>query len=322
MFGNKSVRTGIDLGTGSVKLVRGVGNGRLDKITHVGYSSWDGDGFTDSAKRAEDALRRLMDRLGLSSRKLGKVAVAVSTQDASVREVMMPPMDDGELAKAVVFESRKHLDLEDMVAPVLGSQLLGRVDGADGAEQMRVLLAAVPKPVRDFPLQVLDSAGIAADVVDLESLASLNAMFAVNPDLDREQALGLIDLGNWHVEMHLACRAGGLVSRRVGPGVPEKDDPDALLDYFEDLAAQINETLTFYRGRYRREVAEVYLSGGGALVPSLTAELGKAAGRPLKILDPFGDLADKAEGFKSADEFRPRFTTACGLCRWWDDGDV
>jgi len=322
LFGNNSARTGIDLGTGSVKLVRGVGNGRLNKITHVGFTSWDGDGFTDSSKRAEDALRRLMDRLKLSSRKLGKVAVAVSMQEASVREIMMPPMDENDLAKAIGFEARKHLDLEDMIAPVIGSQFLGRTEDNGKGEQSRVLLAAIPKPVRDFPLQVLSAAGIDAEVVDLESLASLNALFAVNNDLEQGTALGLIDLGNWHVEMHLACRAGGLVSRRVGPGVPEKDDPDLLADYFEDLAAQINETLTFYRGRYRHDIADVYLSGGGALVPNLATELGKAVGRPLKVLDPLGDLANKAEGFKSADEFRPRFTAACGLCRWWDGADV
>ena len=229
-----------------------------------------------------------MDRLGLNSRKLGKVAVAVSMQEASVREILMPPMDEKDLDKAIGFEARKHLDLEDMVAPVIGSQFMGRVEDGKGGEKCRVLLAAVPKPVRDFPLQVLSATGIEADIVDLESLASLNAMFAVNTDLDREMALGLIDLGNWHVEMHLACRAGGLVSRRIGPGLPKKDDPDLLQDYFDDLAIQINETLTFYRGRYRHDVADIYLAGGGALVPSLKEDLGKAVGRPLKILDPFG----------------------------------
>jgi len=322
LFGSNNIRTGIDLGTGSVKLVRGVGSNRLKRITHIGAASWDGEGSEDSAIRASEALKRVLERLNLSPRKLGRVAVAVRMQEASIREVTMPPMEESELAQAVGFEARKHLDLEDMMAPVIASQYMGRTADAKGEEQSRVLLAAVPKPVRDFPLQVLGKAGIKAEIVDLEALAGLNAAFAVHEEMPQDSALGVIDFGNWHVEMHLASPAGGLLSRRIGPGVPEKDDPDAIDDYIEDLVGQMSETMTFYRGRYRRELAAIYLAGGGALVPGLAGKIGEAIGRPVQLLDPIGDIAQKAEGIHAAEDFRPRFATACGLCRWWDGSDV
>ena len=110
------IRTGIDLGTGSVKLVRGEGEPVLERTTHLGIEDWDAAENGDDAARAAGALRRLLDRLKLAKSRLGSIAVAVGGDDASLREVVMPSLTEEELRQALPFEAQKHLNLEDYTA--------------------------------------------------------------------------------------------------------------------------------------------------------------------------------------------------------------
>ena len=106
------VRTGIDLGTESIKLVRGVGAQRLERVTHFGVVSCDSAGRGDDVTRAVGALQLLLAKLGLRKGALGHIAVAVHGEGASVREAVLPALTEAELLQALPYEARKHLDLE------------------------------------------------------------------------------------------------------------------------------------------------------------------------------------------------------------------
>ncbi len=175
MFGLTTARTGIDVGSTSVKLVRGTGRTRLERITHAGIEPCGAD-----AESAAAALKALMKRLSLGRRQLGRVAVTVGWQDAMVQEALTPPLDEDDLQQALPFEAPKHLNLEGVDDPVLAGQLMDLVtlDDAEGSVEQRVLLAAVPREARDHVLTILARAGIEPQIVDLEPLAGLNELFA------------------------------------------------------------------------------------------------------------------------------------------------
>jgi len=92
--------------------------------------------------------------------------------------------------------------------------------------------------------------------------------------------------------------------------------------YIERIVPRIHETLTFFRGRFRREVGQIYLAGGGALLPDLAEQLHCALAQSLAVLNPLVGLADSARGREEAANNGARFVTACGLCRWWDVAHV
>ena len=321
MFGPRKVRTGIDLGTGSVKLVRGEGSDRLELISHVGVEDWDPPGSTGEVSRAAEALGRLLSRLGLTRSRLGKIAVAIG-EEASLREVVLPALTEDELRRALPFEAKKHLFLENMASPVLDVQILGAALPAEagGGAQIRVLLAAASMAHRDFTLRVLDRVGLEPEVVDVEALASLNALFAyATAEKKPDQVLGLIDLGSKQAVLHVGNRGGGLLSRTLGPGVPPRESTDeTLASYAEKIVERLRETLTFYRGRQRQEVGELFIAGGGALLAGLAEQLSRGAGPPVSLFDPLKGIADGARGLDEVGASGPRFVTACGLCRWWD----
>lgn len=321
------VRTGIDLGGAAVKLVRGHGAPTLATITHVGWEQivplespvgTEGDLETEATATA---IHRLVGRLGLSRRTLGRVAVGLNGQAGSFREVELPPLSEADLRRTLPFEARRHLDIEAMPDPVVDAQILGPgdPDPASGSAQVRVLLAAAPREPRDRLLAALHRAGLEADVVDLQPLAGLNAVLAQQTPAP-DKAIALLDVGGRHAAIHVSGPDGALLSRGLGGGPPAA--AAELARYAGELTAQIVETLTFYRGRQRREVEMIVLAGGGSLVPGLSDALQRDLDIPLRVLDPLAGMAENARGRDEASGREPLFLTACGLCRWWDGAHV
>jgi Tfp pilus assembly PilM family ATPase len=327
-MGGTKARTGIDLGTTSVKLVRGVGGAGLERATHVGVEDWDppAEGLADDV-RAAGALSRLLDRLGLSRRSLGRVAVAIGGDAVSVREVSMPVLSERDLRRALPFEAKKHLFLDGMESPCFDFQILGHMRGGgdEAQEEMRVLLVAAPRPVRDFPIRVLGRVGIEPEVVDLEQLAGLNALLATHPFPSSEDAnesgYGFLDLGADQARLHLVHPEGGFLTRSVAAGAYSNGRAE-LQGSLTELSGRIRETITFYRGRYRRGVKAIYLAGGGAALKGLPEGLEQILGLPVATLNPLQGIAGSARGVEAVAAAGPRFVTALGLCRWWDGQDV
>ncbi len=325
LAGQRIVRTGIDLGTGSVKLVRGEGSPRLEEITHLGVEEWGPANVGDDAARAAAALRKLLARLGLRRGRLGRIAVAVSGEQASVREVAMPTLTRSELRKALPFEARRHLTLDVIASPVLDFQVLGPAPAAEQgkAEQIRVLLAAASGIQREFCLKALDRAGLEPEVIDLEPLSQLNALFATPPtEKAAERAIGLLDIGERHCSLHIGREDGPMMTRVIGPGVGPTGSAGEGPEYAASLASAARETMMFYRARYHEETATVYTAGGGALASGLTDGIAAALQVPVVRFDPFHDLSMRVKKGKGLLSSGARFVTACGLCRWWDSGDV
>lgn len=316
------VRTGIDIGSRSVKLVRGQGRSRLDRITHLGVEECRPDDSSGPIPPLVQTLRRLLDRLHLKRANLGRIAVNVMSRDSSVREVVLSQLTDEELKNALPYEAGRHLPVEEMVSPVLACQHFGDTPPSeeDGRTRTRALLAAIPAAERDFPVQVLARAGLEPEVVDLDCLASLNAMLASCPS--GFDAWAILDLGAGGSRIHISQRRGSFLTRTVAPQIDwGVQDPSADL-FFDRMAHRVRETLIFYRARYRMDVTSLFLAGGGALTPGMKETWEESVQIPVALFDPLRGVAEGAEGLDRAVGQGARFATACGLCRWWDGGHV
>jgi len=327
VFRTRNARTGIDIGATGIKLVRGEGRASLQTVTHAGSEPWDGLDREHRTERAGAALRELLRKQGLGRAQLGRVAVGVGWKETALRETELPPITPLELERALPYEARNHLELEGMESPVLAGQVLGAatatavLEAEPEARGTRVLMAAVPRARRDWVVAVLAQAGLEPEVVDLEPLAALNALFAeLPPHAAVDEAAGLLDLGGRHAALHIASRRGGLLTRTVGPDAPADPASPQEHGFRLKLTAGIEQTVTFYRGRYRQEIPIIHVAGGGALAEGRLAALAAATGKrcdlflPLSGLGKHGEIDGRPVG--------PEFLTACGLCRWWDGAHV
>ena len=318
MFG-RTTRTGIDIGTTSVKLVRMAVRGSSRRITHLDSEPWDGSTREERSRHAGEALRALLDRQGLKRRNLGHLAVTSGWQEHALREVSLPRMSAAEFRKAIPFEAPNHLDLEGMEEPVLAGQLLG--PDPEDPERVRVLFAAVPRPRRDFVLDVLAGSNLVPEVIDLEPLAGLNALLtALGTEVADDEPVALLDLGGNHSALHIGTRRGNLLSRNVAPGAPADPGDEEEIGFLVKLTSGVQQTLTYYRTRWKREVSTLYLCGGGAGVAHRAENLHQSTRLPVRVFDPLATVSSPATGDEASPG--PLFTTACGLCHWWDGDDV
>ena len=97
MFARTMARTGIDIGTAFIKLVRSEGKRSLERLTHFDSEPWDGSDRQKRVAHAAEALSNLLQRNGLRRRKLGRIVASCGWQEHAVREVSLPRLSQEEL---------------------------------------------------------------------------------------------------------------------------------------------------------------------------------------------------------------------------------
>lgn len=301
MLSRRNAVTGVDIGLGHVALARLEDGLRL---THWGVEPVRDD--------AASALRRLLDRIDLRPRRLGRVATAVAGAHVHVRQVTLPRLSPEDMQRALPFEAKKHLPLDQAADPCLDYQVLGE-SGTDGRTQ-EVLLVAAAREDRDGVLRTLDRCGIVPEVVDAQPLALVNAVLEAHRQEMNGGPVLMLDLGTPRSVLAVVSSDGGLYARSLGfdagSGAPgEGAEPAALV-------REVQETLRFLQARERMEVPErLFLAGQGAASPRLAEPLARALGMPVTRVDAVRHLRVRGE---LSDSDRAVLTTAVGLARRWE----
>ena len=309
MFGRRSVSTGIDVGASSVKLVRREGTSAADSVTHVGLAEWTPQAGRDPVAQAIAALKELLERIGLGRSQLGTIAAAVGADHVSLREVTLPLLKEAELRRALPFEAKRYLFLEEIQSPVFDAQILGTTPAEAGENpMMRTLLAAADNSERHKLLKILNGMGLEPAVIDAAPLAGLNALLAHEPVSSDDRAAGLVDLGTTSVRLHITHPQGGLLTRRM-----EAISSGDVEAFTKKLADGLKSTLTYYRGRHRHEVGKIHLVGGGTLLDGLPKMLEDLMGSEVAVFDPLSRFAGSKNWAQIISGAGPRFVTAYGL---------
>ncbi|MGH7860165.1 MAG: hypothetical protein ACREQY_22795, partial [Candidatus Binatia bacterium] len=116
------------------------------------------------------------------------VAVCVTSPDAAIRKVDLPPMSLQELRQALPWEARRHIaGLAE--GSIVDAQVLS--PGAESSP-MEILLVAFPRPQYERLEGLCDRLGVPAAFVDVGQLSTMNAFLGPRP---ASEVLGVLDLG-------------------------------------------------------------------------------------------------------------------------------
>lgn len=316
MLSRRAATTGIDLGRHTVKLVRlepGVGDRPI--LSHWGVEPVDRS-VPDRMQARASALSALLRRVGLKSRQLGSVYSAVGGRDVCVRQVVLPPLTEDELRRALPFEARKHLPLESLKEPCLDFQIVGDAPVGEGGEApgKEVVLVAVPRAQRDDVLRILDSVGIDPVALGAEPLPAVNAVLDAYPLEAGNGVRVVLDLGAESSVLAAVAPGGDLYVRAMEftcEGPAERSPEDCA----RTLAFELEETFRFLAVRQRiRHVARVHVCGGGALVLGLKERIAATLGVELVPVDPLVNI--QVQGDAPPAEDRVRLVSAVGLAAW------
>jgi type IV pilus assembly protein PilM len=338
---------GIDIGSHSVKIVH------LKRL-HEGFKLLNyeirptvpqGVEYVPSDLRPErfaPIIVEMMKTLHIVPKTVKHLVTAIGGDNTSIKQIKTIFLPDDELESALFFEAKKHIPISgnDMV---LDYQVLSVEEKTNN---MNILLAASTKDILNEHSNILVSAGLSPNIVDLDSLAIANS-FALNTFVE-DGVYVLLNLGAHRTNMIIWGPNSKLFSRDIPYGgyhftrdimrkrqleFPEADtyklewglldDPNAastttisMLDISEKstedlIVEEIRRSLRFYvKEAGNSDFRKIYLMGGTAKLKGLLEFIQDKVNIPTEIYMPFVNI-EMPEKFQ--DKKDPQLSLAIGL---------
>lgn len=318
---------GLDIGTQSIKCVKLKVSGSDTEL--VGFdleeSQLDPTEILKKIKHTEDA---------------DLVNISFCGSSTVIRYVNFMKMNKNELKQALKFEAQKHIPFA-LSEVSLDAEIL-RDDLPEN--KMFVLIAAVKKELIQQRLKILENSSLRANVIDIDSLALINAFNFNYPKAEvlEDKSICLLNIGSTISNVNIINNGIPALSRDIHSGGANftkklmdifnidfkeaeklKITPDAenankvkasVESVLTNLAAEIRTSFDYYESQNTSSVIKIFLSGGGSKIVGLKEMLGICLGLPVESWDPFnritiGDGIDK----QKLDKFYGQFNVAVGL---------
>lgn len=328
---------GIDIGSSSVKLVELRESGGSFRLENAGESLLPGGSIVDKAVSRKDVVSavvsNLVSDLGVKAKKavIGVSGKAVAAKAVTVPEASMR----GNMKKLAGDLVRLHLFREVDKVNYSCVSLASREREPEG---VRLLLAASPKKTVSGYRKSVSSAGLRAEVVDMDAMALSNAYVSARGEVSEKTAIVNVGatvtsvnvsrdgapffvrdvpLGGWEItrslmeKFDITYEEAERIKYSVG-GYGKYDEAAGLVEKFVVRAAsEIKTVLDEAGGGARRLV----LCGGSARLPALADSLEEAAGVPVEVFNPFGGIAFSDSSFdpEYLEYLGPKMAVAVGL---------
>jgi len=327
--------TGIDIGAGSIKVVR-VSPGKRPKLRSATLVEMPLDPAKATGVSADLLYLRSRKKIGR-----GNIITLMPGKDLTIRSFTLPRMPQAELSEAVRWESKRHLsyplDAAQVEYLIAGEKLEGSVNKYDitmvSAERKKVLEHLAP----------LDESGIKVAAVDANALALRNVLRLRGTPADTNTLV--VDIGAGKTEINIfkagalrfsrCVESGGLdmtraVSDALGTGLDEAEEMKRAMNVFtapeEDQAAaavrtklngllmEVRRSVEYYKTTFReKNVESVVLTGGVALMQGVRDYCARSLEGAVEIDQPFDGLSCEKNLLEEFGPIAPRFSAAIGL---------
>jgi len=310
---------GLDIGTSAIRASQvTVGAGSrpiLESFGQVGLppGSVVGGEIRDRGEIAK-ALRRLWREGGFSER---KVILGLAGLRAITREIDVPPIPPDELDDALRFQADEVIPFP-MEQTLISSKVMAQFTDADGAPQLRVLMAVAHRELVDSAVAALQEADLEPIGIDLNTAALARAFydpsFTAGPEAVVSVGAGLtmvvihqagqlqfvrtIDIGGQSVTQSVASALdlpaadAEAVKRRLGdPGVHDSRAEDAARSVVEELVGEVHNSIRFFSSLPGRSApARMLVTGAGSRTAGLMSRLQEGLDVPVLPASPLSML--------------------------------
>jgi type IV pilus assembly protein PilM len=273
-----------------------------------------------------------------------KIVASLSGHAVIVKKVTFAKMDETDLLDLIRDEAGKYLPFEDMTTVNYDCQILG--DNPYNPTQMEVLLVAARKEIIEGYTEAIERSGLIPVIVDVDSFA-LETMYEENYTFDQNDVAMLINIGASVTNLNAVKGGVSIFTRDFtlgGNSVTEAiakhlnisfedaekakiggfgDDQqarrlfsDGLIVYADPICSEIERSVDYFRSTFGAEsIRHVLLSGGGAMIPGMAADLGRRLSLETEIINPFKNITcDKTVlDKKAADRLGPIAAVGVGL---------
>ena len=287
-----------------------------------------------------ETIRRAVKRSGTRAK---HAAVAVAGSAVITKVVTMPAgLSDDEMESQIQLEADQYIPypLEEVN---LDFEVIG--PSAKNPETVDVLLAASRSENVDVRVAALESAGLVAEIVDVEAYVMENAFQLIAdqlPDRGRTKTIAVVDIGATMTTFNVMhdlksiytreqvfggkqlteeiMRRYGLSYEEAGMakkhgGLPDNYVPEVLDPFKEAMAQQVSRSLQFFFSSTQyNSVDHIVLAGGSASITGIRDLMEAKIGTPVTIANPFTNMALSSRiKPQSLSSDAPALMIACGL---------
>jgi type IV pilus assembly protein PilM len=344
---NPKVRSliGLDISSSAVKMVELGSDGKTGyRVERYAIEVLPRDAVADgnivNLEATAETVRRAWKRLATSTR---SAAIALPASHVITKKIIVAAgLREQELELQVESEANQYIPfaLEEVN---LDFQIVGPAPSSP--DETEVLIAASRKEKVEDRIAVVESAGLKAVVMDVESYAALAAFDLITkqlPDEGKGQIIALVDIGA--NVMNLTVLRDGLqlygreqafggnqltqdIARLFGMtfeeaesekrrnNLPDNYETEVLHPFVESMALEISRALQFFfTSTQFNQVSHIVLSGGCAVLPGADEAVASRTQINTVIANPFSDmvLSERVKA-KNLLQDAPSLVVACGL---------
>lgn len=303
-FSKDKFSIGLDIGTQMVKMVK------------LRFSKGQAELFDFNLEPFPSDAQKVLENIK-HSQGAYTLNLSVSGPATIIRYVNFPRMNEGELKGALKFEAQKHIPFS-----INEAELDSYIIKEDlSSNNILVLLAAVKKEFLAQRLKIIEEAGLKANVIDMDSLALINAFnfnYSGEEGVDNK-AIALLNIGAAISNLNILERGTPRLSRdihiagnnftqkimdmlnmdfksveelKLNPQQANADKVSAAIDSVSaNLAVEIRTSFDYYESQGALSVAKIFLSGGSSLFAGLKDMLANLLGIEVEYWDPLRQIA-------------------------------
>ena len=329
---NKSVKSylGLDIGSRYIKYVQI--QPKFNKLHLIACGIIElpknlPEKISQGIKTAQDIFQ------GISPSRL-KVVSSMGGPSVIVRHIKFPPLSNKEIEESIKWEAKTYIPFP-LQEVNIDYQVLGR---SAKNKRVDVLLVAVTKKLLQEHLSRLQNFQIIPSIIDINSLALVNAYTALN-QIKEERSVVLLDIGASTTILTIYKKndffftrdisiAGNAFSndiqkeKKINFEEAEKSKFEKTFDIqiikpsLNNLIKEIRRSLIYYENQTSRSgFSRVILSGGSCRLPGLDHYLAEELGLAVEPANPFKAVSVNSHTFSGPelDWLSPQLTLAFGL---------
>ncbi|MCI0530890.1 MAG: pilus assembly protein PilM [candidate division Zixibacteria bacterium] len=333
---------GLDIGTSSIKLVKLEKKATGYALKNLAIKELPPEAIVEEEIRdRETVLFTAQGLIDQTDPKMQEVAIALAGHGVITDKITIDKKTGAEAEQAILFEAeqRAPFDVDDVV---MDSHII-KVN--EETNKMDVLLVAVRNDFLKNYLDLILDLGLKTAVVDIDSLAVLNA-YEVNYEIDPNRITALINVGFdvtnlvfikdgvYHSTRDISSGTRSIyeaiqkefrltqemASKAMKGELNEALDLDmfkaSLVSSAEELVSGLEVAFSYFKTSARvPQVDWIVMSGGGALVPYLPEFLQSKLGISVEIANPLRNIEYDPDIFQDVqpEKIAPLLAVAVGL---------
>jgi type IV pilus assembly protein PilM len=316
MFSSAQLVVGVDIGSHSVKVCQLKRTDKAYSVVSLGSAVLPEGAVDDGALNEPEvvaaAISNLFKNLKIKKKKVG---FSISGYSVIVKKVNLAVMNEKDMEAHIMSEAEQYIpfDIQDVY---LDFQDLKT--NTPEHERTDVMLVAAKKEIVDDYLEMLDSIGLQATIVDVDGFALENTYEYNSP---KSENVALIDIGASKMNINIISGGMSVVARDIVVGSRQLteqimsqldldfDEAEAiklgaqsageqqqeLEEIFSSVCTQwvleIKKAIDLYRSNYPdAPLAKLVLSGGGSKVSGLADYLSQETGIEVIQFNPFAKM--------------------------------